>query len=139
MRGVFSRKFLTYRRYLLDDLLFRHQHLMDGTVVDLGGKKFNPRGEFGERHLHTLPHRVLPKFDPDNEAHLRIAEIARSLAAEVQNILERDRSNFDPGKAIHARRRKLRSVIEQDERFSLLEDLCAATLGTSSGGAIQFH
>lgn len=44
--GVFQKDYLTYRRHLLDGLLFAHSNLMYGTVMDVGGKKNNARGYF---------------------------------------------------------------------------------------------
>lgn len=38
--------FISYRRYLLDQRLNKHKHLMSGLVVDLGGKREHKRGAF---------------------------------------------------------------------------------------------
>lgn len=37
---------ISFRRRKLDQLLFKHQPLMHGNVIDIGGKKENKRGDF---------------------------------------------------------------------------------------------
>lgn len=37
---------ISFRRKLLDKLLFKHSHLMRGKVIDIGGKKLKKRGKF---------------------------------------------------------------------------------------------
>jgi SAM-dependent methyltransferase len=37
---------VTYHRHLLDQMLKEHQHFMQGVVIDIGGKKRNPKGNF---------------------------------------------------------------------------------------------
>ena len=51
---------------------------------------FNPRGNFGERHIHTLPYRIMPAFDPANEEHLRTAELARNIARMAREFVASD-------------------------------------------------
>lgn len=49
MQTVKSNKnklFTTYRRQILDELLLKHQHLMKGRVIDIGGRKKGRRGSF---------------------------------------------------------------------------------------------
>ena len=43
---------------------------------------FNPKGAFGERHIHALPYRLMPAFDPANEDHLRVGAERKMLAQE---------------------------------------------------------
>ena len=35
---------------------------------------FNPKGAFGERHIHALPYRLIPEYDPNNEDHWKISK-----------------------------------------------------------------
>ena len=83
---------------------------------------FNPKGDFGERHIHTLPYRLMPVFDSGNEDHARIAELGEDLAVTAQAIADDDSYINNPDRPLHLRRSRLR------ERLS---DLAAAALGTT--------
>lgn len=45
-----------------------------------------PEGEFGGRHLHTVPISLVPRFDDEDELHLRIVAVARRLIAELEDV-----------------------------------------------------
>ena len=88
---------------------------------------FNPKGDFGERHIHTLPYRMMPPYDPFNDDHIRIGALARDIAKAAQAIIKSDAYLNDPSRALPARRRKLR------ERPDLLQFQQLASTATSLG------
>ena len=45
---------------------------------------FIPKGDFGDRHLHTLPSKAVPQYDPADEAHARVISATRSLIIELE-------------------------------------------------------
>jgi SAM-dependent methyltransferase len=92
---------------------------------------FNPKGDFGERHVHTLPYRLMPAYDSFNEDHRRIAELAQQLADIAIAAVKADAYLNDPSRSLPARRSKLRDRKEFEE----LEILCAAALGTTAFGS----
>ena len=92
---------------------------------------FNPRGAFGERHIHALPYRLLPGFDPSNENHLDIARLAREVAATAESIVMGDSYLNDPSRALTRRRSKLRALLFATGQGRELEVRCAAALGTT--------
>lgn len=93
---------------------------------------FNPEGDFGPRHIHTLPYRLMPAFDPSNEDHQRIAELARQLAAIAAAAVADDAYLGDPNRSLPIRRRKMREALVATDEKKELEKLCAALLGTSA-------
>lgn len=93
---------------------------------------FNPEGDFGPRHIHTLPYRLMPAFDSANEDHQRIAELARQLAAIAAAAVDGDAYLGDPNRSLPVRRRKMREALAATEEKKELEKLCAALLGTSA-------
>jgi hypothetical protein len=95
---------------------------------------FNPKGDFGERHIHTLPYRMMPPYDSSNDEHRRIAALARDIAEAAQAIIEGDVYLNDPSRALPARRRKLREHLRDLLQFQQLEEHCAASLGTTAFG-----
>jgi hypothetical protein len=92
---------------------------------------FNPKGAFGERHIHALPYRLMPAFDPSNDDHLRIAALAHATASIAQALVANDANLGDPNRALTNRRSKLRSKLSMTGEVRELEHLCAAALGTT--------
>ena len=93
---------------------------------------FNPKGAFGERHVHALPYRLIPVFDSSNDEHRRIAELALSLATLARTIVASDSYLGDPNRALTQRRSKLRGHLLASPDGKELGLLCAALLGTST-------
>lgn len=91
---------------------------------------FNPEGEFGGRHPHTLPHRFIPKFDPNSPVHQEIARLAEELAKEAYE-LAKEPNIADPNKTIASRRRRLRTLLHDLPAFERLEELCSVLLGNT--------
>ena len=95
---------------------------------------FNPKGAFGERHIHTLPYRVMPAFDPANEDHVEISATARQIAGLAREIVAADAYLRDPTRALTTRRARLRTRLQEIASFWELEHLCAPVLGTTAVG-----
>lgn len=100
---------------------------------------FNPKGDFGERHLHTLPYRMMPAYDASNGDHRKIAALAKDIAVLAEDHCTTDPYLADPAKALTARRRKLRALLEGSPLLVQLETLARSALaGTaiaSTGGS----
>jgi methylase of polypeptide subunit release factors len=109
--------------------------LLNSGAITEAIRPFNPQGEFGARHLHTLPHRVIPLFDSNNDDHLAIARLAEQLAGKANALVAQESDIQNPSRPIAARRRKLRTLLRAEPEFAQLEELCAAVLGTTPGGA----
>lgn len=95
---------------------------------------FNPRGDFGERHVHTLPYRLMPTFDTRNEDHVRIAELGEYLAVVVQSLVEDDAYLGDPSRPLHVRRSRLRDKLVPIPEMQELDTLAGTTLGIVPAG-----
>ena len=93
---------------------------------------FNPRGAFGERHIHALPYRLMPPYDPTIDEHARIAELAQRIAEVVQAIVAADAFLQDPRRLLHARRSKIRGQLKSNPEYQELEQLCSVILGTTA-------
>jgi hypothetical protein len=92
-------------------------------------RPFNPKGDFGERHIHTLPYRVMPPFDPANELHVSIARLAVSVAADARRLSGEVPSLCDLTRALPTRRTVLRGLLQKIPSTQQLEQLCAQVLG----------
>ena len=93
---------------------------------------FNPKGSFGERHVHTLPYRLMPGFDPQNEDHARLAALSRQVAEEAARIVAEDEYLRNPNRALIFRRTRLRRRLYSTASFAELNRICSALLGTTA-------
>jgi len=92
-------------------------------------REFNPEGELGPRHLHTLPNRVIPPFDPTNLDHAEVMELAEKVSDLAGPLVAADENIADPSKPIASRRRRLRNELKNLSEFTALEDVAAVVLG----------
>ena len=95
-------------------------------------RPFNPKGAFGERHIHALLYRLIPAFDPANDDHAHIAALGREVGDIARSAVAEDDYLNDPNRALHVRRTKLREKLLTTVSVRELEALCAGALGTMS-------
>ncbi|XOZ32173.1 N-6 DNA methylase [Halomonadaceae bacterium KBTZ08] len=91
---------------------------------------FNPEGDFGPRHIHTLPYRLIPAYDPANDEHVALAAAARKISEEASAFVAGDVYVGDPNRSLPVRRRKMREYLSERDAFMELNRLSAAILGT---------
>ncbi|MGX8268454.1 N-6 DNA methylase [Anaerostipes caccae] len=93
---------------------------------------FQPQGEFGQRHIHTLPYKIMPRFDSENPAHQDIVSKTEALIAECA-ILYTQREweallNPNSG-SLSSRRRRQQRAIRTLNSYEEYENACKAVLG----------
>jgi hypothetical protein len=92
--------------------------------------QFQPRGQFGARHVHKLPLGATPPYDPLDAAHADVVAATRDLLAEYVRDQAREPGVFtallDPNRNLPSRRRALR------ERFKNYGTYPAYHLATRS-------
>lgn len=95
-------------------------------------REFNPEGELGPRHLHTLPNRVIPPFDPENLDQIEAGILAKQLSDLAAPAIASDQNIADPTKPIASRRRRLRNTLKDLAEYAVLEELAGAVLGVTN-------
>ncbi len=108
--------------------------MLNSRAMTQAVEPFNPKGAFGERHVHTLPYRLMPTFNPDNNDHVRIAALAREAARLAEEEVRGDGYLDNPGKPLHRRRTRLRERLASTTTVRELERLCSLALGTAAFG-----
>ena len=76
---------------------------------------FNPKGDFSESHVHTLPYKLMPPYDPPTTVMTRLPLWQKNSLRWLPNT---DIYLNNPNRALAARRRKLHKMLE-----TLLPDL----------------
>lgn len=94
---------------------------------------FNPKGDFGPRHIHTLPYHLIPPFDPSNVDHRAVVTAAQTVAQEAAAIVENDAYIGDANRSLSHRRRRLREKLGESENFLELDRLSGTILGLNPG------
>lgn len=112
-----------------EEAWYRVGFMNTDAITDLVSE-FNPEGEFGERHLHTLPNRVLPIFDLSNPEHIAISGTAKRLSVLAAPLIAADRLISNPAASLSVRRRRLRLELKKLQEYEQLEAACSALLAT---------
>jgi hypothetical protein len=89
---------------------------------------FQPQGQQKERHVHTLPKLVTPRFDPADPLHQEVVTQTAALLAEWQGQVTTAAigERLDPNKALASRRTFLRGKIAELPAFSDYAEACEA-------------
>lgn len=82
---------------------------------------FQPQGQQGKRHIHRLPVRVTPRFDPADLNHMAVVDATRNFKTEADSLVEANtplQIKLDPNKALPQRRTVLRKAFEGLDTFN---------------------
>lgn len=109
-----------------------HVGMLNSHALTEAVTPFNPKGAFGERHIHALPYRLIPPYDALNADHVRIAELAQQVAQSARDLATTDTYLKNPERVLHVRRSKLRAKLRGMPVFQEMEVLCAGILGTTA-------
>lgn len=103
--------------------------LLNSEAISSVIKEFQPKGAFGERHVHKLPFGVTPPFDPSQAAHQDVVEKTKRLIKEYEHLIEKDKavaSALDPNTGALSRRRlTIHHHIQKLSAYKEYEDACA--------------
>lgn len=102
--------------------------LMNTDALNDAIREFNPEGEFGPRHPHTLPSLVVPDFDTDDMNHTEVSDLALQISRVAASLTMTDERIASPDASIAARRSRLRSALMELPEYAALEDLAAIIL-----------
>jgi hypothetical protein len=102
--------------------------LLNSEAVSIVIQQFQPRGQFGERHVHKLPLGVTPKFNRHDLAHMDVVDTTRKLIAAWQADILANPSKYLPllnlNKALASRRTGLRKRLKALPAYSAYEAAC---------------
>lgn len=88
-----------------------------------------PAGAFGDRHLHTLPARAIPEYDPASVKHAAVAAAVDALVTELRSAAGSDPSvatAFTTSVSMRTRRSRLRAALRELIAWDAYENACGA-------------
>jgi hypothetical protein len=111
-----------YRSSTLEEVHFLAA-LLNAPCVDNVIKKYQTRGQRGERHIHRRPFEVcdIPRFDPNDPAHLQLA----ALSQEAHKLV----ADFNTSMRVVNMRKKVRQALHM--QISQIEAIAQQLLGLS--------
>jgi methylase of polypeptide subunit release factors len=102
--------------------------LLNSEAINLVIEQFQPRGQFGERHVHTLPLGVTPPFNPLDPAHVDVVSNTQTLIAQWKADQANHSSAFtdllDPNQRLSNRRTALRKRLKMLPGYGEYEAAC---------------
>lgn len=106
--------------------------MLNSAVISDAIKAFQARGAFGARHVHTLPLKLIPKYNPNDATHGLVAELASRTSTDLDAKIAEDPKKYlnmiSPNTRLNMRRAALREVISQLPSFVALESACSSVL-----------
>ena len=97
--------------------------LLNSNSIEKVNAAYQAQGQFGKRHIHTLPAESIPAFDYDNQNHVKLVSITKSLMCSLNKITPTDK--LDPNKGTVATRRKaINKILVGLPEYDCYEELC---------------
>lgn len=93
---------------------------------------FQPEGGFGKRHIHTLPYKIIPEFDADNDAHMNVVQATKALTEEWKTICQSNpyKKLLDPNSgSLPSRRKRQQAKIRELQSYEQYSAACSEVLG----------
>lgn len=106
--------------------------LLNSDALSESIKDFQPEGGFGKRHIHTLPYKIIPKFDSGDIAHTEVVIKTRELMQEWVTLChDREYANLlQPNSgSLSSRRRRQQAAIRNLDAYQEYEVACHVVLG----------
>lgn len=97
--------------------------LLNSNSIEKVNAAYQAQGQFGKRHIHTLPADSIPAFDSDNQMHIELVSITKSLICSLNSKTPSDK--LDPNKGSAATRRKaITKILVGIPEYESYEELC---------------
>ena len=106
--------------------------LLNSSALWAAISDFQPEGGFGKRHIHTLPYKIIPEFDEENDSHLNVVVATKALMDEWRGVCQSGlyEKMLEPNSgSLPSRRKRQQTMIRTLQSYSGYEAACAGVLG----------
>lgn len=113
-----------------EEALYAAGMLNSGTLATAIAD-FQPQGGFGARHIHTIPYKIIPQYDAEDDAHAQVVLKTRILISEwitycKSNLIGKYLSPNSGN--LNTRRRKLQTSLKMMETYESYDEACSSIL-----------
>lgn len=105
--------------------------MLNSTTLSTAISDFQPQGGFGARHIHTIPYKIIPQYDAEDDAHIEVVLKTMNLVSEWKAYC----NNNSVGKylspdsgSLNSRRRKLQTALKTLPSYEGYEKTCSSIL-----------
>ena len=105
--------------------------LLNSSALAKAIADFQPEGGFGKRHIHTLPYKIIPRFDPNDDAHVEVALATKALIDDWRFECAHGGIGeyLDPNSSsLNARRRRQQTTIKTLPSYESYDRACSAVI-----------
>ena len=106
--------------------------LLNSTALWEAISDFQPEGGFGKRHIHTLPYKIIPPYDPDDNVQRRVVETTKVLMKEWEAVCAYGyyKTLIGPNSgSLPGRRKRQQSKIRELASYEQYAAACSELLG----------
>lgn len=107
--------------------------ILNSATLSTAISDFQPQGGFGARHIHTIPYKIIPRYDATIDAHLDVVNTTKELITEWTEYCAsgKDGRYLSPNSgSLNSRRRKLRTSLKTMTSYEIYEEACSSILCT---------
>ena len=106
--------------------------LLNSSALREAISDFQPEGGFGKRHIHTLPYKIIPEFDVENDTHMNVVNATKALIDEWKDDCQIEPYEMLLGPnsgSLPSRRKRQQNKIRELESYKQYSTACSEVLG----------
>jgi hypothetical protein len=107
--------------------------LLNSDALNQSIKEFQPRGAFGERHIHKLPFEITPRYDALLASHQNIVNVTKQLLVELNQEIASNmelQKLLNPNYSTLSRRRSaISEIISKLDSYDSYNEACNSLYG----------
>lgn len=85
--------------------------MLNSQAINNAIKDYQPKGKFGEQHIHKLPLSLIPRFKAQEPKHMALATESKRIANVAKVLVKTDEKYLNAAKSLASRRRMFMSAL----------------------------
>jgi len=88
--------------------------MLNSQAINIAIKGHQPRGKFGEQHIHKLPLSLIPRFNSQDPRHVNLAKESKRIVDAAGALVKTDAKYLNTAKRLASRRRMFMSALSPE-------------------------
>jgi hypothetical protein len=88
--------------------------MLNSQAINIAIKGHQPKGKFGEQHIHKLPLSLIPRFRPLDQTHMALAKESKRVTDAASALVKMDTKYLNTAKPLGSRRRMFMSALSPE-------------------------